>query len=156
MDFHDIKFPALVTQKNGAFCENHREFFKDKELYLLRNQSRGKGIGFFEAGNFYPDFILWILYNGKQYITFVDPKGIRNMSIDDPKIQFHKTIKEKEKELGDSSIVLNSFIISNTEYANLINTGTKLSKEEMEKLNILFQVDDKADYIEKMVRKILL
>jgi len=62
---------------------------------------------------------------------------------------------EKEKELGDSSIVLNSFIISNTEYANLTNTGTKLSKEEMEKLNILFQVDDKTDYNEKMVRKIL-
>ncbi|KNZ70223.1 Type III restriction enzyme, res subunit [Thermincola ferriacetica] len=138
-----------------AFCETNREFFKDKELYLLRNQTRGKGVGFFEAGNFFPDFILWILYNGKQYITFVDPKGIRNMSIDDPKIQFHKTIKEKEKEIGDSSIVLNSFIISNTEYANLINTGTKLSKEEMEKRNILFQADDRASYIEKMVRKIL-
>lgn len=96
-------------------------------------------------------FKIKISFNGKQYITFVDPKGIRTMSvIDDPKILFHKTIKEKEKELGDSSIVLNSFIISNTEYANLINTGTKLSKEEMEKLNILFQADDRASYIEKI------
>ncbi|GAB4266256.1 hypothetical protein [Thermincola ferriacetica] len=100
MDFPDIKVPALVTQKNGAFCENHREFFKDKELYLLRNQSRGKGIGFFEAGNFYPDFILWILYNGKQYITFVDPKGIRNMSIVTLKSSFIKQSKKKKRSLA--------------------------------------------------------
>ncbi len=32
-----------------------------KELYLLRNLSKGRGVGFFEAGNFHPDFILWLL-----------------------------------------------------------------------------------------------
>lgn len=138
-----------------AYCEQNKNFFKDKQLYLLRNQSRGKGIGFFEAGNFYPDFILWILYRGKQYITFVDPKGIRNMSVYDKKIQFYRTIKEKEAELGDSSIVLNSFIISNTEYANLLNTGTKLSKEELDKFHILFQIEDRETYIGNMINKIL-
>ncbi|UYZ13740.1 DEAD/DEAH box helicase family protein [Brevibacillus sp. WF146] len=138
-----------------AYYEQNKSFFQDKELYLLRNQSRGKGIGFFEAGNFHPDFIVWILYQGKQYITFVDPKGIRNMSVYDKKIQFYQTVKEKEATLGNSSIVLNSFIISNTEYVNLLNTGTKLSKEELEKFNVLFQVEDKATYIGKMINKIL-
>lgn len=45
------------------YYENNEDFFKDKQLYLLRNQSKGKGIGFFEAGGFYPDFILWILHD---------------------------------------------------------------------------------------------
>lgn len=55
-----------------------KEFFKDRELFLLRNVSR-RGIGFFEAGNFYPDFILWLLVGKKQYVTFVDPKGLRQL-----------------------------------------------------------------------------
>jgi hypothetical protein len=58
-----------------VFYDTKREFFENRELYLLRNMSRGQGIGFFEAGNFYPDFILWLLDGGKQYVTFVDPKG---------------------------------------------------------------------------------
>jgi len=46
-----------------AWCDTNRKDMKDKgqELYLLRNLSRGKGVGFFEAGNFHPDFILWVL-----------------------------------------------------------------------------------------------
>lgn len=55
------------------------DFFADKELYLLRNLSKGRGIGFFEAGNFHPDFILWLISGGRQLIAFVDPKGIRNI-----------------------------------------------------------------------------
>jgi len=38
---------------------------------------QGKGIGFFEANNFYPDFILWLLTEDRQYIAFVAPKGLR-------------------------------------------------------------------------------
>jgi hypothetical protein len=41
-----------------AFYDNAGDFFADKELYLLRNLSKGRGVGFFEAGNFHPDFIL--------------------------------------------------------------------------------------------------
>ena len=52
---------------------------QDKELYLLRNLSKGRGVGFFEAGNFHPDFIVWLIADGQEYISFVDPKGIRNL-----------------------------------------------------------------------------
>jgi len=53
-------------------------------------------MGFFEASNFYPDYIMWITEIDKQYITFIDPKGIRMLerNINNPKIQFYKTIKE--------------------------------------------------------------
>ena len=43
------------------FYEKNKTFFENKQLYLLRNMSRGRGYGFFQAGNFYPDFIMWIL-----------------------------------------------------------------------------------------------
>ena len=43
------------------FCNSNPDYFKDKELYLLRNMSRGRVIGFFEAGNFFRDFIIWQL-----------------------------------------------------------------------------------------------
>src|SRR5208283_6122654 len=100
-----------------GFYEKDHPFFEGKELYLLRNQSRGKGIGFFEAGNFYPDFILWLLVPERQYVTFVDPKGIRNLQgVDDPKISFHETIKALEKRLGDTKVSLNSFVVSVTPY----------------------------------------
>lgn len=145
----------LFLQDLKSYYEKNEQFFKDKQLYLLRNQSRGRGIGFFEAGNFHPDFIIWMLYNNKQYITFADPKGIRNMSITDPKIEFYSTIKEMEERLNDNSIILNSFIISNTYYADLINTGTTLSKEEMAERHVLFQSDDKDTYIDTMIRKVL-
>jgi len=111
----------LFLQDLKAYYGQNEDFFEDKQLYVLRNQSRGRGIGFFEAGNFHPDFIIWMLHDNKQYITFADPKGIRNLSITDPKLVFYQTIKEMEERLDDSSVVLNSLIISNTNYVDLIN-----------------------------------
>lgn len=99
------------------FYEKENSFFEGKELYLLRNLSQGRAIGFFEAGNFYPDFILWLLIGGKQYVSLVDPKGIRNLDgADDPKISFYQTIKKLEQRLADPDVVLNSFIIAHTRH----------------------------------------
>lgn len=138
------------------YYEKNADFFKNKQLFLLRNQSKGRGIGFFEAGGFYPDFILWILYEDKQFITFADPKGIRNHSITDFKLQFYKHIKELEKQLNDEDVILNAFTISNTYYGDLINTGLKLPKEQMENQHVLFQKDDKDTYIDKMMHRIVI
>ena len=49
---------------------------KDAEIYLLRNLSRGTGIGFFGDSGFYPDFILWLKQGGSQRIVFVEPHGL--------------------------------------------------------------------------------
>ena len=46
------------------------------ELFLLKNQSRGRGVGFFETSGFYPDFILWIRNGDKQRIVFIEPHGM--------------------------------------------------------------------------------
>ncbi len=126
------------------FCENADKENDKREIYLLRNMSRGKGVGFFEAGNFYPDFILWVLDGGKQYINFIDPKGLHHISNDNPKIKFHETIKEIEKDMGNANIILDSFIVSVTAYDDLIATY-----EPEDLAHILFQKDD-SNYIDKI------
>jgi hypothetical protein len=136
-------------------CEQNRDFFRGRELYLLRNMSRGRGIGFFEAGNFYPDFILWLLNGGGQSINFIDPKGIRNLrGLDDPKIAFYQTIKAIEDDLRaqDPMVTLNSFIISNTPLPAVSWWNAGMTKEQFEERHVLFQQEDKATYIGKMLK----
>jgi len=137
-----VKDLRFFLRRNPDFCEN-------REVYLLRNLSRGRGVGFFEAGNFYPDFILWLVSQGKQQILFIDPKGIRHLSVDNPKIQFFKTIKEIEERLDDRNVSLHSFIIYNTQSTEMSRMWS-ISKQELEHLNILFQEEDKYSYIQKM------
>lgn len=138
------------------FYERNSAFFQDKELYMLRNRSRGQGIGFFEAGNFHPDFILWLVIGDEQRIAFIDPKGIRNLEgTNDPKIKFHKTIKELEALLEDPKVQLLSFIISNTPYRQVAWWDGTLSKEQFEDCNVLFQFEEKQTYVGKMLNKVL-
>ena len=135
-----------------AFHDGHTDFFATRELYLLRNLSRGRGVGFFEAGNFHPDFILWLLAGGQQHVIFVDPKGIRNLGRDDLKIQFHETIKGIEQRLGDPEVRLQSFIVSNTS-STTMRRQWGMKKSEMQKRHVLFQEEDKDSYIGMMLNR---
>lgn len=132
-----------------AFHNQNADFFTNRELYLLRNLSKGRGVGFFEAGNFHPDFILWLLADAKQHVIFVDPKGIRNIGPNDPKIQFHETIKEIEQRLGDPAVCLQSFIVSNTPSATMEKLWN-MKKDKMQQRHILFQEEDRECYVRYM------
>ena len=138
-----------------AYFDGHRPEFEGKEFHLLRNRSR-RGIGFFEAGGFYPDFILWLLDGDRQHIVFVDPKGLRNVEGRlDPKIEFHRTIKDLQAKVNedDPSIVLSSFIVSSTAYedAGWWSHGF-VTKADFAAANVLFQLD--GDYVDLMFKKI--
>ena len=135
-----------------AFHDDNTDFFATRELYLLRNLSKGRGVGFFEAGNFHPDFILWFLAGGQQHVIFVDPKGIRNLGRHDLKIQFHETIKEIEQRLGDPAVRLQSFIVSNTPSATM-RRQWGMEKDEMQRRHVLFQEEDKDSYIGTMLNR---
>jgi len=181
-EFHGLKAiwfgrhlyePLLYLDKNGVdispvalnkgekrfvedvkdFHDGNANFFANKELYLLRNLSKGRGVGFFEAGNFHPDFILWLILEGKQHIVFVDPKGIRNLGPTDPKIQFYETIKEIEARLGDPTIRLNSYIVSNTP-SHTMRMLWGIDKPAMTARHILFQEEDKDTYVRAMLENL--
>ena len=128
-------------------------FFNNKSLYLLRNLSRGKGVGFFEAGNFHPDFILWIVEGNTQHIIFIDPKGIRNLSFQDPKIEFYRTIKEIEQRLGDPTLILDSYIVSDTP-SSTMSMLWNIEKSKMQEKHIVFQEEDRNTYIRSMLEEI--
>jgi len=137
-----------------SYCDSSPTLLQGKELYLLRNLSRGRGVGFFEAGNFHPDFIVWLVANGQEYISFVDPKGIRNLSAQDPKIKFYSTIKEIEQRLGDTAVTLNSFVVSNTP-SHEMSMLWGVDKAQMEDWHILFQKEDAHSYIEMLLTNVL-
>lgn len=136
------------------YCEQHPEFFaKGRELYLLRNMSRGRGIGFFEAGNFYPDFMLWIVDGKTQRINFIDPKGLRNLQgRNDPKIAFYRTIKDLEERLGDPKVILNSFIVSSTPYESVSWWSDGMTKKEFEDCHVFF-TETRETYLERLLTK---
>ena len=133
-----------------AFHDSNPQRFANRELYLLRNQSKGRGVGFFEAGNFHPDFIVWQVEAAKQRVSFVDPKGIRNVGLTDPKIGFYETVKEIEHRLGDPAVTLDSYIVSNTP-SHVMRKQWGIEKPEMVKRHILFQEEDKSSYIGAML-----
>jgi len=144
------KGERLFVEDLKDFHDSAADFFKTRELYLLRNRSKGRGVGFFEAGNFHPDFILWLIEGGKQRVIFVDPKGIRNLGKDDPKIQFYDTIKDIEHRLGDATVSLSSFIVSNTP-SHKMQLLWGIGKPDMRAKNILFQHEDKDSYVKSML-----
>jgi len=130
------------------YLKNEESKYKDSEIFLLRNQSR-TGLSFFTEGNFYPDFIMWIIQGEKQFITFIDPKGVRNLNpLTDPKMELALTIKDIQKGLNDSNTILNSFIISNTTLQSLRQLHSDLSEKEFEEKNVLFQ--ENANYVKTM------
>jgi hypothetical protein len=151
--------PVPLNQGERRFVEDLKAYhdaapslLDDKALYLLRNLSKGRGVGFFEAGNFHPDFILWLIAGGRQYISFVDPKGIRNLGFQDPKIQFYKTIKEIETRLDDQSVTLNSFVVSNTPVHEMEQLWG-VERQQMEACHILFQQEGALCYIHHLLWK---
>lgn len=152
MNDGEKKFVDLLKD----YLEKNPDILGEKELYLLRNKSK-VGMGFFEAGNFYPDFILWIKDDDVQRITFIDPKGLWHVSKDSPKIEFYKKIKILQSRLqanytGSEKIILNSFIMSVTPAA-VMRTAWYMERIEFTQRNIMFLEHD--DCIDVMIQKIL-
>ena len=98
-----------------------------------------------------PTSFLWLLAEGQQTVLFVDPKGIRNIGPSDPKIQFFETIKEVEHRLGDPTVRLESFIVSNTSSATM-RMQWDMEKSEIQKRHIVFQEEDRDSYVRAILK----
>ncbi len=133
------------------YVREHAEALEGQEIYLLRNKSRGKGIGFFEAGNYYPDFILWVKHAGSEHIAFVDPKGLRNLNgLTDPKIALAKNIKAHQARLQaeQPGITLDAFLVSETAKQDT-QWAEAVTPEQFDEWHVLFPNEDPA-YIERL------
>ncbi len=129
---------------------------RGKEVFLLRNLSKGRGVGFFEESGFYPDFILWLTDNVNQRIVFIEPHGMLHAKAyaHDEKAQLHERLpelaKEMEKRSQKKGITLDSFIVSATPYNDLrkhYDDGTWDRKRFAGKHILFPERDGKYDYI---------
>jgi hypothetical protein len=155
---------AKFVRDLKAYWETEKDkALAGKEVFLLRNLSRGRGIGFFEERGFYPDFILWIVDGSGQRIVFVEPHGMLHAKayIHDEKARLHERMPELAREIGNGSgrrdIALDSYIISATPFDDLrrrYDDGTWDRKKFAQK-HILFQErNGEYDYIKILLEEV--
>ncbi len=145
--------PVGLKESERVFVEKLRNYCRtetngDGKVFLLRNLSRGKGIGFFKTAGFYPDFIVWSKSGEKQRIVFVEPHGMRNDDAPDhnDKIQLHRDLEEISARLskvsGHEGVELDSFMVSATPFEDLRTqwNGT-WDRGRFAEIHILFEDD---------------
>jgi hypothetical protein len=159
--------PPGLNKNESQFVRDMKEYWaneKDKslarvEVFLLRNLTRGTGIGFFEERGFYPDFILWITNGKKQHIVFVEPHGMLHAEAykHDEKARLHEALPELAKGISARSrrknIALDSYIISATPYENLrkkYDDGTWDRKKFADAHILFLERSEEYDYMERM------
>ncbi|RLC84192.1 MAG: restriction endonuclease subunit R [Chloroflexi bacterium] len=159
--------PPGLKPSEAQFVRDLKEYWNaeqdkalaDKEVFLLRNLSRGRGVGFFEGRGFYPDFILWVIDEERQRILFVEPHGMIHAKayIHDEKAQLHERLPELAEGIGKRSgrggVALDAYIISATPYDDLYqryDNGTWDRARFAEK-HILFQErEPEYDYMKML------
>ena len=127
--------PPGLNEAERRFVEDLRRYCRSerdrslagKEIYLLRNLSRGKGVGFFEKRGFFPDFILWVKDGAAQRIVFIEPHGMLHAEayLHDDKARLHESLPGTGCRDGvtyhaeERNVTLDSFIVSATSYEDL-------------------------------------
>ena len=110
-----------------------------KELFLIRNLTRGRGVSFFDDFGYYPDFIVWIKDGDSQHVVFLDPKGLARLgSRERKKIQLHHEITEISGKLHekDPNLHLHAYILSVTD-PERIDDGSR-SREDWKRDGVYF------------------
>lgn len=140
------------------FCKSAPTVLKGKELFLLRNLSRGKGIGFFEDSGFYPDFILWVTEGDEQRLVFIEPHGMLNEDHSDKnaKIDLHKKLQtqlaDARKKSKNKNLLLDAFIISATPYDDLRKRhGSAWDRARYAEAHIFFGDEVGKSYLENII-----
>jgi hypothetical protein len=126
--------PPSLTASEQEFVEMLRSYWTAnaatvharESIYLLRNLSRGKGVGFFESEGFYPDFILWHRKaDGTERLVFIEPHGMRQDDAPDinNKVQLAKEIGNHLADVlqapGCPVHEVTAYIVSATPFAEL-------------------------------------
>ena len=132
--------------------------YPDSELFLLRNQGRGRGVGFAQEGmDFYPDFILWMISGDRQRVVFVEPHGMMHAKAyeEDEKARLHERLPALAEGIAGRSGVIgkvsrDSFILSATHYEGLRPRYGSWTREEFAKKHTLFP-DYRGEYLKTLL-----
>src|SRR5262249_41092018 len=101
--------PPGLNPSEAQFVRDLKEYWAKemnkslagRQVFLLRNLSRGSGIGFFEERGFYPDFILWSINGEEQRIIFIEPHGMLHAGPydNDEKARLHEKLPSLAQEI---------------------------------------------------------
>ena len=160
--YQPLLVQGVITSSPPVLQDSERQFVADlrcycatapdalpdgAELFLLRNLSRGKGVGFFESSGFFPDFILWVKSKDAQRIVFIEPHGMLHEKAyaHDDKASLHERLPKLSQEIssrsGKGDVQLDSFIVSKTSYQALWNRygDGNWTKDDFAAKHILFR-----------------
>lgn len=153
--------PVALNDSEYRFVQDFKTWLENNALdiekageafYLLRNRVF-RGVGFFEAGGFWPDFILWhINADGEQAIVFADPHGLRlGEGPGSDKVKFSQSIKDIEARVNQDSettIRLESAILSPSNAAQICSVwGTTV--EQLAEQRVFF-MQDTPGYLDQL------
>ncbi len=132
-----------VVEKLAALAKNGDPRLHNRELFLIRNLTRSRGVSFFDDFGYYPDFIVWLKSSDEQHVVFLDPKGlVRYGRRAREKVRLHAGIKEVENQVRetDPDIHLHAYVLSVTSPGEI---GDELrSQNEWEQKGVYFLNDD--------------
>lgn len=112
----DINEKRVVTNL-AELAERRDPCLQGRELFLIRNLTRGRGVSFFDDHAYYPDFIVWLTDNEGQHIVFLDPKGLGRFGPNERrKVELHGKIAGIEAWVrgDDPNLHLHAYVLSVT------------------------------------------
>ncbi len=134
-----------------AQIAHHRDAcLQGRELYLIRNLTRGRGVSFFDDFGYYPDFVVWLKDDTCQHVLFLDPKGLgRYGGRERRKVRLHHEIAGVEERLRreDPSLRLRAYVLSVTP-ADRIDDGLR-SASDWKRDGVYFL--DESDCLQQVI-----
>ena len=142
-----------VVQNLEYLARLSDDCLQGRELFLIRNRTRGRGVSFFDDCGYYPDFILWLKDDDSQHVVFLDPKGLGYYGPENrEKVKLHTGIKDIERSIHerDPNLHLHAYILSVTPPEK---TSEQRDPKEWEQDGVYFLQD--PDCLRRMITHIL-
>ena len=133
-----------VVEGLEKLIQNGDPCLQGKELFLIRNLTRGRGVSFFDDFGYYPDFIVWLKDDNQQHILFLDPKGLSRFGRRERrKVQLHHEISEIEKQVrkNDPDLYLSAYILSVTPASQIGDEGRSASEWKADGVYFMNETD---------------
>lgn len=143
-----------VVERLNDLAERSDPCLQGRDLHLIRNLARGRGVSFFDDYAYYPDFIVWLTDGDSQHVIFLDPKGlVRYGPKERMKVGLHKEIRhiEARVQVSEPDLHLHAYVLSVTPPDRI---GDDLRpREEWERQGVYFLQD--PDCLKRVIRHAL-
>lgn len=144
-----------VVEQLEKLAQKNDPCLRGKELFLIRNLTRGRGVSFFDDFGYYPDFIVWLKDSAHQHVLFLDPKGLSRFGQRErKKVQLHHEIAEIEEQVrkNDADLYLHAYILSVTPASEIDGGGRSMNEWKTDGVYFLHEADCIQQVIQHALR----